>query len=194
METDVINYIALCGYPKAGKTEVQKIISRRYGFVAHDDSRPIREAVKILYGLSDWHVYTQDGKASLIDTPAGRVTVRKAMGDLGCFLEEKDEFHLPRLALKNCQQENPAGLFVYASVRKNQPSFFKATGKALVIEVTREGCFAADDFDEYVRDPIDFSIENYRNTSDPEQSLKDLEVRVTRMLDPVLLPSHAMSV
>ena len=187
METDVIHYIALCGYPKAGKTEVQKIISRRYGFVAHDDKRPLRDAVKILYGLTDWHVLTQAGKASFIDTPQGRVTVRKAMGDLGCYLEDKDEFHFPRLALSNCQKHDPKGLFVFASVRQNQAGFLKENGETLVIEVTREGCNATHAFDDYFRDPIDFSIENIRTSDAPEVSLHNLEMRVAEMLDPILM-------
>jgi len=187
METDVIRFIALCGYPKSGKTEVQKIISRRYGFVAHDDSKPLREAAKLLFGLTDWHVYTQDGKASLIDTPAGQVTVRKAMGDLGCYLEDSDEFHFPRLALKACNAQKQESRFVFASVRRNQPIFFKTAGHSIVIEVTRQGCRSDDIFDEYVRDPIDFSIDNIRNTASPETSLRDLENRVAAMLDPILL-------
>ncbi len=186
METDVIRYIALCGYPKAGKTEVQRIISRRYGYSAYDDSRPLREAAKALYGLTDWHVTTQEGKASLIRVGDMDVTVRKAMGDLGCFLEEQDEFHFPRLALKTCMNDHPDGLFVFASVRQNQPSFFKNSGEAIVIEVTREGCFAQDAFDEYARGPIDFSIDNRRNPDDPERSLRELESRVANMLDPIL--------
>lgn len=183
----MVRFIALCGYPKAGKTEVQKIISRRYGFTAYDDSKPLREAAKALYGLTDWHVATQPGKASLIRVGNIDVTVRKALGDLGCYLEDHDEFHFPRLALRTCNQENPAGRFVFASVRRNQPAFLKEAGPALVIEVTRLGCGAEDDFDEYTRSPIDFSIENRPNEADPEASLRDLETRVAAVLDPVFL-------
>ena len=188
METDVVRFIALCGYPKAGKTEVQRIISRRYGFSAYDDSRPLRDAAKVLYGLEDWHVNTQAGKASLIRIGNMDVTVRKAMGDLGCYLEAQDEFHFPRLAVKTCADQAPDGRFVFASVRQNQPSFFKQLGQSLVVEVTRDGCHASDDFDEYRREPIDFSIENHRDEGDPEKSLRSLEARVAEMLDPVLLP------
>jgi hypothetical protein len=187
METDVIRFIALCGYPKAGKTEVQRIISRRYGFASYDDSKPLREAAKSLYGLTEWHVTTQEGKASLLQVGNMKVTVRKAMGDLGCYLEEQDEFHFPRLAVQTCGKLDPEGRFVFASVRRNQPTFFKSTNQALVIEVTRDGCKPSDSFDEYVRDPVDFSIENYRNPENPEQSLRDLEIRVARMLDPILM-------
>jgi hypothetical protein len=188
METDVVRYIALCGYPKAGKTEVQRIISRRYGFTAYDDSAPLREATKALYGLTDWHVTTQAGKATVLDIAGMNITVRQAMGELGCYLEEHDEFHFPRLAVKTCQQSHSDGKFVFASVRQNQPAFFKEIGQSLVIEVTRQGCVASGDFDEYFRDPIDISIENHRDEVDPERSLASLEARVAEALDPILLP------
>lgn len=194
METDVIRFIALCGYPKAGKTEVQRIISRRYGFASCDDSKPLREAAKSLYGLTDWHVTTQEGKSSLLQIGNMNVTVRKAMGDLGCFLEEQDEFHFPRLAVQTCQNLNPEGRFVFASVRRNQPVFFKSTNQALVVEVTRDGCKPSDSFDEYVRGPIDVSIDNIFDAENPKQSLKDLEIRVARMLDPILMTADAPQV
>lgn len=186
METDVIQFIALCGYPKAGKSEVQKIISRLYGYNPCDDSRPLREAAKILYGLTEWHVSAQEGKSSLIDIGGNQVSVRKAMGDLGCYLEEEDEFHFPRLAIRTCLRSDPDGKFVFASVRRNQPLFFKNTGRALVIEVTRSGCSATDDFDEYIREPVDLSIENIRDPENPDKSLKELEYRIRNMLDPIL--------
>jgi len=189
METDVVRYIALCGYPKAGKTEVQKIISRRYGFTAYDDSRPLRDATKALYGLTEWHVSTQEGKSTVLDIAGMSITVRKAMGDLGCYLEAHDEFHFPRLAVKTCESHYAEGRFVFASVRQNQPAFFKELGQSIVIEVTREGCAASDDFDEYLRSPIDYSIENHRDESDPEGSLLNLEARVAEILDPVFMPA-----
>ena len=148
-------------------------------------SRPIREATKILYGLDDWHVYTQEGKKSLIEVDGAFVTVRKAMGDLGDYLEEADRFHFPRLAVRSCRDGEAPG-YVFASVRKDQTRFLKEAASALVVEVWRQGCGPSDAFDEYVRDPIDFSIENIRDEADRETSLRDLEARVATMLDPVL--------
>lgn len=182
----MIKFIALCGYPKSGKTEVQKIIERRYGIEAYDDKYPLREAVKVLYGLTDWHVSTQGGKASMIKTPSGEMTVRKAMGDLGCYLEEKDEFHFARLAVSACLDKSPDKQYVFASVRQRQPIFFKNAGNSIVIEVTREGCGADDAFDEYDRSAIDLSIENILDIADPTAARARLEGRVAAMLDPIL--------
>lgn len=184
-----MQFIALCGYPKSGKTEVQQIISQRYGFAACDDSRPLRDAAKILYGLTDWHVSTQDGKSSILPLAhpdAAPITVRQALGDLGCYLESRDEFHFPRLAVQTCLTDNPEGRFVFASVRRNQSAFYKQAGEALVIEVTREGCHPSAEFDDYIRDTIDLSIENHFDQTYPERSRRRLEADIAAMLDPIL--------
>lgn len=179
-------FIALCGYPKAGKSEVQKIISRRYGFMAVDDSESLREAAKILYNLTDWHVSTQEGKATVIKVGQDRMTVRKALGELGKYLEAQDPFHLPRLAIAKACEQYPDGTFVFASVRRDQPLFFRDTGEALIIEVTREGTRALNDFDDYDRSCLDFTIDNTLDPDNPEASRRELELRVAEMLDPIL--------
>ena len=179
-------FIALCGYPKAGKSEVQKIISELYGFESVDDSEALREAGKVLYNLTDWHVSTQAGKASLIDIAGKKITVRKALGELGKFFEAQDPFHFPRLAIAKAVERAPKGQFVFASVRRDQPIFFRQTGDALIIEVTRKGTEARDDFDEYDRSCLDFSIENILDEEDLEGSKARLRARVAEMLDPIL--------
>jgi hypothetical protein len=184
-EIGMARYVALCGYPKAGKSEVQRIISERYGFEAIDDSAPLREAAKILYDLTDWHVSTQDGKASLIQVGDKVMTVRKALGDLGKHLEATDRFHLPRLAIKKANAKNPTGRFVFASVRRDQPEFFRETGEAIIIEVRRAGCSAQNDFDEYIRDFLDFSIDNILDEDAPEVSKRRLAASIAEMLDPI---------
>lgn len=179
-------FIALCGYPKVGKSEVQDVIRGLYGFSPIDDSQPLREAAKILYGLTDWHVTTQEGKASTIKVGDEHRTIRKILGDLGCYFEADDEFHFPRLAVSSCLQAAPKGRFVFASVRRNQPRFFKDLGSALVLEVTRPGCRAEGIFDEYDRDSIDFTITNDYDLENPIASRQALEARVRATLDPVL--------
>lgn len=186
-------FIALCGYPKAGKSEVQKIISELYGYESVDDSEALREAGKILYNLTDWHVSTQDGKASLIDIGGTQVTVRKALGELGKYFEAQDPFHFPRLAIAKAVSRAPKGQFVFASVRRDQPIFFRETGEALIIEVTRKGTEARDDFDEYDRSCLDFSIENILDPDDLTGSKARLRQRVAEMLDPILARKPATS-
>ena len=186
MENEMVNFVALCGYPKVGKSEVQRIISQRYCVAALDDSAPLREAAKILYNLDEWHVATQEGKASIVVAGRKRMTVRKALGELGNYLEKNDEFHLPRLAIQKALASDPNGIHCFASVRKQQPVFFRDTGRAIVIEVTRDGCKALEDFDDYDRSCLDFSIDNTIDLKDPNGSIRKLEVAVASMLDPVL--------
>lgn len=187
MEKAMIRFIALCGYPKSGKSEVQRIISQIYGFRAFDDSESLREAAKILYGLTDWHVSTQEGKSSLVKIGDSRYSVRKVMGDLGCYLEDIDEFHFPRRALKICAEYPPESRFVFASVRRNQLSFFKDHGQTLIVEVIRNGCRPLGHFDEYSRDLVDISIENRWNHGDTVCSLEHLRNHIAEKLDPLLL-------
>lgn len=182
----MVRFIALCGYPKAGKSEVQKIITQRYGLASVDDSRPLRDAAMHLYGLSEWHVSTQEGKSTLIRIGDEEVPVRKLMGDLGDYLETRDPFHFPRLAVATCRARRDSHAFVFASVRKNQPLFFRDTGEALIIEVTRQGCAPLAPFDEYERSCIDFTIPNEVNPDAPVASRHALERAVAEMLDPIL--------
>lgn len=189
----MIKYIALCGYPETGKSEVQRIISDLYGFHLYDDSKPIRDAVKTLYGLTDWHVQTQEGKRSLVRVGDIDLSVRKIMGDLGCYVEKKDEMHFARVAVRTCKTMMPDSKVVFASVRLRQPIFYKSTGEAIVIEVTRTGCGPSDVFDEYDRTAIDFSIENAIDRENPERSRIRLRESVRRILDPVLDQNSAIS-
>jgi hypothetical protein len=187
----MFRYIALCGAPKTGKSEVQRIIARRYGYIAIDDSLPLRQATQALYGLSSWHVSTQEGKSSLVPVGGAEKTVRKLMGDLGTFLEERDPYYFPRQAVMRAERAHPGGRFVFASVRGAQPVFFKQTGTALVIEVVRRGCKIVHDFDRYDRKPVRLTIENHLDQDRPAASLMALEDRVSAALDPFLMRAHA---
>jgi len=187
----VTQFIALCGYPKVGKSEVQDVIRGLYGFTPVDDSQPLREAAKILYGLTDWHVSTQAGKASTIRVGTQDKTIRKVLGDLGCYFETEDEFHFPRLAVSSSLKNDRHGRFVFASVRRNQPRFFKNLGDSLVLEVTRNGCKAEGVFDEYDRDAVDLTISNDYDPDHPAASRQDLEARVKALLDPILIKRAA---
>lgn len=164
--------IALCGYPKAGKSTVQKLITDRYGFKTVDDSRPLRDAAKTLFGLSEWHVTTQEGKSQTIQTLDGTKTVRQILGELGDHAERIDPFALPRRAIEAIRQSDPTGHFVFASVRKSQNSYLKSEHGAFIIEVRRRGCTALGEFDRYDREPIDLTIENdYRDTAQLRHAL-----------------------
>ena len=81
-------YVALNGFAEVGKSTVQKMIEHHYGIVPADDGKPLRESVKALYSLDDWHVYTHEGKRAQVDLPEGPTDVRQLLGDIGLKLEE----------------------------------------------------------------------------------------------------------
>lgn len=153
-------FIALCGYPDSGKSTAQRMISEICGAIAIDDAAPLREAVKILYGLTDWHVATQEGKASTVDIGGVQTTVRKLLGDLGDYLEDRDINHLPHLAIRRARAEHPHGVVSFGSVRKGQAHAYRATGSGLVIAIERDGCRPSAPFDEYDHDAVDVFIDN----------------------------------
>ena len=85
-------FVALNGFAEVGKSTVQRMIEHHYAIVPADDGKPLREAVKALYSLDDWHVYTHEGKRSTVDLPNGPRDIRQLLGDIGLKL---DELHGP---------------------------------------------------------------------------------------------------
>jgi hypothetical protein len=180
----VKNIIALCGYPEVGKTTVQGILERRYGAVSIDDGRPLREAAKVLYGLSDWHVGTQEGKTALVPVGETQISVRKLLGDLGAYLEMSDPDHLPKRAILDAMKAHPDRVLSFGSVRRSQGQVYQATGAAVVVEIRREGCRPSAFFDEYDRSLVDIVIDNEIDPADLHGSRQRLEDAIARALDP----------
>jgi len=182
----MIAYIPLCGPPGAGKSETAKILARDWGFVPIDDSWILREAAKTLYGLTEWHVSTQEGKASQIEVGGEWIAVRTLLGELGLFLEARDPHHIPKRALEEAVAANPGARLCFGSVRRDQARVFKDTGKALVVEVQRPGFAPINDFDHYDRTLIDVTITNTYDPADPAGSSARLASEIARLVGPHL--------
>lgn len=86
-------FIAVCGDPHSGKTEVQHILQQDYGVIAIDSARIIRDTAKLLYGLTESDVSTQTGKAIMTKVGDRFYTVRELIGRVGCFLEAQHGEH-----------------------------------------------------------------------------------------------------
>lgn len=181
-----ISYIALCGAPEAGKSEAQRLLQEHYGFKAVDDSEILREAAKILYNLEDWHVTTQEGKATLITVGDESITVRKILGELGLYLEQKDPHHIPKQALMRVQTEFPDGKFSFGSVRRDQAKVFKSTGKGLIVEIQRAGFLPTNEFDQYDKDLVDVTITNSYDPKDKIGSTQRLLKQIQDIVEPHL--------
>lgn len=153
--------IALCGWPKTGKSTIQKMLQEEYNYSPQDDGRMLRDAAMTLYNLTEWHVSTQEGKASKVSILGEEHTVRYLLGNLGDILEERwgNQF-IPEAAIKKFLSTNPTGLASFGSVRKNQGISFKKHG-GLVIGIRRDGIESPiNQFDHFDESLVDVWIDN----------------------------------
>ncbi|MCR9222953.1 MAG: hypothetical protein NXH70_02690 [Hyphomonas sp.] len=165
-------YIALCGWPKSGKDEVAKILASLLDARVIDDGEPLRFAAPRLFGYDANLPYTQEGKATLIDTPEGKITVRQSLGDLGKHLEATHghEFMAWRAIRETERYSNPH--FIFPSVRRSSASAFKGLD-SIVIEVRRPGYDSSPhDFDWYDPAHIDYVIHNDGDVDQLHQLLR----------------------
>jgi hypothetical protein len=186
-KTMSVRYIALCGAPGAGKSEVQRLLDTYYHFRPIDDSRILREAAMILYGLEDWHVSTQEGKSVLITVGDEQISVRRLLGELGLHLEKRDPHHIPKRALADAIAEFPTDRLSFGSVRRDQAKVFKDTGEGLIVEVRRPGFEPKNDFDHYDRDLVDIVVHNAYNPDDPAGSTARLLDEIERKIAPIVV-------
>lgn len=157
--------IALCGWPKVGKSTVQKILADLYDVVPLDDGLPLREIAVQYLGLTHDQVTTQEGKAETIMINGTPWLVRDVLGQLGNALEEKFGGDvIPLMAVNRYGLDNPAGpnrhqSVSFASVRRQQGWFWRRRG-ALVIEVRRPGTEMGAEFNQYDTAAAHIVIEN----------------------------------
>jgi hypothetical protein len=152
-------YVALCGFPKAGKTTLAEFLVERYGAKLVDDGAVLREACMALYKLRREDVYTQEGKAKTMEVCGRPFTHRQLCGDLGNLLEGfYGEQVIPELTFRRLEQRGQP-FFVFPSVRKTQGITYKKHG-GVVIAITRPGTEAVNDFDRYDESLVDYWLKN----------------------------------
>ena len=150
-------FIALCGYPKCGKSTVQNILSE-FGFIPVDDGRVLRDIGKMMFGLGEDQVSTQEGKAGYVDLFGKQWQVRDILGTLGNILERTfGEYAVPAATIRNAC--SPSLSYSFGSVRKNQGLYYKSLG-GIVIQIDRKGCHSDYDFDQWNKEAVDFVIDN----------------------------------
>jgi hypothetical protein len=174
--------IALCGAPGSGKTEVQRYVEQHYGVRPADDGHPLREFAMTNFGLSKWHVTTQEGKATVVTIPGGRsVQVRVILGEIGNMVEAiGGPDCIPEMALNVLDRIDLEQRFNYCfgSVRRAQGHVYKRRG-AKVIEIVRPGHECVNEFDQYDKSCVDLTINN-------DSSLEAFHARIAFHLDPWL--------
>lgn len=171
-------YIALCGYPQSGKDEVAKQLAGLLGNArVIDDGEPLRLAAPHLFGFDPSLPFTQEGKATEVETPAGPKTVRYILGELGKYVEShySHEFMVWRALMETQRPENiPFEHFIFPSVRRSSASAFSGTDH-IVIEIKRPGYDSSPhDFDWYDPEFVTHQIHNTGTIQDLYDQVKEL--------------------
>lgn len=170
--------IGLCGHPKSGKSEVQRILMEKFGVIAVDDGACLREFAMQNLGLTWDDVYTQEGKAAEIEVAGEVMQVRQFLGRLGNAIE--DEFGqqiIPEIA-RTRAEANDYMLVSFGSVRKMQGLTVRQNG--MMIEVQRPGVGpSGNDFDWFDPTLVDITIEN-------TGTIEDLEMSVQAIIGPIV--------
>lgn len=150
--------LALCGRPKSGKTEVQRLLEKHYGYAPVDDGFPMRDFAMRHLGLTHDQVYTQEGKASRVEVAGVNWQVRDILGQLGNHLEALfGADGIPFMATANLE---PGKLYSFGCVRREQGAFYKRMG-GLVIGIRRPGIEPSPfEFDRFNEELVDYWIDN----------------------------------
>lgn len=193
--------VALCGYPKSGKSTVQEILSRRFGLVPFDDGRVLRQHCMELFGLTEEDVTTQEGKARVTEIQGVKWENRKIIGEYGNALESLfGPLTVPNWALKTVfehwenrpEEVRPGGRFhlrdnglptvmgySFGSVRREQGKAYRAAG-GFVIEILREGIAPTGNiWDEYDRRLVTHTFYN-------DMAMDELEEAFCRFFESIL--------
>lgn len=158
-------YLGICGYPECGKNTFADFFvacAEDAGVAAYliDDGRPLRDACKTLYGVSEEDVTTHEGKRRIVKVLDGEYAVRDLLGTLGNLLEDHyGQQIVPWMAMQKAEKEYSApSIIVCPSVRKQQPRFYRDHG--MVVEIHRDGCEPRYDFDKFETHESHVKIEN----------------------------------
>lgn len=185
--------IALCGNPKSGKSEVQRILEK-HGVVPVDDGLPLRTFGMRWFGLTKDQVFTQAGKLETIQIDGKDWEVRKILGELGNALEAKFGPNvMPFMACNNLTE----GLsYSFGSVRRRQGAYYQERG-GIVLEITRPGVEpSGNEFDTYDTSIVDCVIENDGTLEQLEKRVLEavsfaMWKRTTNKRSPVAFPARA---
>lgn len=179
----VPNYIAVMGYPTAGKDTVGTILTDLYGYRRLDDGAPIREVCQVLFGWSIEDQRDINFKQSYVEVPGyeSPVLVRTVQQDVGRMLEHKfgDDI-MPRTAIMRTKAlvDNNMARYAATSVRMKQGWTWRKAG-ALVIEVRRPGTsWDGTESENYDAASCHVALDNIFDGSNQQEAYFDLHAKV----------------
>lgn len=171
-------FIALCGNPTAGKTEVQRILQENYAVQPVDDGGPLRAIAMQYLGLTREQCYTQEGKQQFVEINGKSWQVRDILGELGNAFELKFGGDIiPLMVVNNLPK---TGSYSFGSVRRQQGRFYKKQhGVVIGIRNPLAGP-SKFEFDRFDETAVDYWIDNdaLARGMDPFDARKNLEAKI----------------
>lgn len=154
--------IGLCGKPQSGKSQVRKIMMERYKYITINTKHHLAEACGSLTGLAPELFLSQEGKS----TNYKGVELRTIMGNVQDSMEAMfGDYHSIQRSLS---YYNITDYIVVDSLRKTQPLHFPG----LIVEVvSHRSVDTGYSFDLYIRDRIDYTLDNNGTVADLRDNL-----------------------
>ena len=152
-------FVALCGHPGVGKSEVQSILAAIFGYEPVDDGWCMRDFAIRHLGASIEDVMTQEGKARTVTLAGGQtMTWRKFLGEFGNRIEDLlGPDAIAEMAAMRCK---PGKLYSFGSVRREQGRVFQRHG-GVVVGIRRPGVGPSPhEFDRFNEELVDFWLDN----------------------------------
>lgn len=180
--SDYPRLIGICGNPKSGKSEVQRLLQEHLDYLPVDDGLPMRAFCTQHLGMSWNDVNTQEGKAGFVEILGKRWQRRDILGTLGNHLEEmfgKDIFaYIATCAL------DPKLRYSFGSVRRDQGAFYRQQGGVIIGVRNPLAPPSPFEFDRFDESQVDIWIDNngLAEGMPAEDARMDLGIRVLTAL------------
>lgn len=134
--------IGIAGKAGAGKDTVAKVLVEEFEFIQYAFARPLKEGMKVMFGLTDYDVYDSEGKEK--EHPRLGMTVRRAMQLAGTEFA-RDMIHndiwlrmASHFLVQTLKEKGRTACVVISDVRfKNEANWVRSNG-GVIWHIERE--------------------------------------------------------